>query len=288
MKRLKLLLVLVALGFIACDNENVLSDEIVSSNVDSEIIIEEAESVLDDIAIYSDSSFEIASTSKTSTSSKESDSTDKGKRGRSGFFKACADFTVEVTDSTVTKTITFNNECEDFNGNIITGTIIKVKSITDTGKEKSITIDGLSVNGYLINGIKTYSYVSSNANGNKELTSTVDITIETEDGTISKTGTRVVEITAGGDTDTCYDDEKTITGSYTYINESGETFSVEITTALVKPVDCKYIASGIKEYTRPAGVTVLDFGDGICDKYATKTSPDGTVTEVKLGKKRKH
>ncbi|MFI1745107.1 hypothetical protein [Thalassobellus sediminis] len=288
MKRLKLLLVLVALGFIACDNENVPSDEISASlSVDSEIIIEEAESVLDDISIYSDSSFEIASTSKSSSSSKES-STTKDKRGRSGFFKNCADITIEEVNDTVTTTITFTDACEDYNGNIISGTIVKVKTKSDTSKERTITIQDLSINGYVVNGTKTYSYVTSNANGNPELVSAIDITIETDEGIISKVGTRTIEITAGGDTDICYDDEKTITGSSTFTNKSGVTVNVEITTPLVKPAGCKYIASGIKEYTTEAGTATVNFGDGTCDKVATKTAVDGTVTEIKIGKKRHH
>ncbi|MFI1773019.1 hypothetical protein [Thalassobellus citreus] len=285
MKRLKLLLVLVALGFIACDNENVPSDELSASlSVDSEIIIEEAESVLDDISIYSDSSFEIESTSKSSSSSKET--TGKDKRGRSGFFKNCADITIEEVDDTVTTTITFTDACEDYNGNIISGTIVKVKTKSDTSKERTITIQDLSINGYVVNGTKTYSYVTSNANGNPELVSAIDLTIETDEGTISKVGTRTIEITAGGDTDTCYDDEKTITGSSTFTNKNGVTVNVEITTPLVKPAGCKYIASGIKEYTTEAGTATVDFGDGTCDKVATKTAVDGTVTEIKIGKKR--
>ena len=289
MKRLKLLLVLVALGFIACDNENTPSDELASlSNVDSEIIIEEAESVLDDISMYSDSSFEIELTSKTLTSSKESSTTTNDKRGRSGFFKNCTDITIEELDDTVTTTITFTDACEDYNGNIISGTIVKVKTISDASKERTITIEDLSINGYLINGTKTYSYVSSNANENPELISSIDITIETEEGTISKVGARTIEITAGGDTDTCYDDEKTITGSSTFTDKSGAVFNVEITIPLVKPAGCKYIASGIKEYTAEAGTVTVDFGDGTCDNVVTKTAIDGTVTEIMLGRKRHH
>jgi len=285
MKKLNLLLVLAVLVFVGCDNENVPSNELASSSsLDSEIIIEEAESVLDDISIYSDSSFEIASTSKSSSSSKES--TNKDKRGRSGFFKNCADITIEEVGDTVTTTIIFTDTCEDYNGNIIYGTIVKVKTKSDTSKERTITIEDLSINGYVINGTKTYSYVSSNANENPELVSSVDITIQTEEGTISKIGTRTIEITAGGDTDTCYDDEKTITGLSAFTDENGAIFSVEITTPLVKPAGCKYIAFGIKEYTTEDGTATVDFGDGTCDDVATKTAIDGTITEITLGKKR--
>ena len=287
MKTLKFLLVLVAIGFISCDNKNTNDDEVLeSSSVNSEVAIEEVETVLDNVSMYSDSSFGIGISSKTTSSSKESEATSK--RGRSGFFKECTDIAIEVADGTITTTITFNGECEDFDGNIITGTIKKIRSITDTTKERTLIVEDLTINGYVINGTKTYVYTTSNDNGNPELTSSIDITVETDEGTFTKVGTRTIEITAGADTDSCLDDEKTITGSSTITLASGATFTVEITTPLVQPAGCRYIASGVKKYTSANGTVTVDYGDGTCDNVATKTAADGTVTEIQIGKKRHH
>lgn len=288
MRKLKSLLFLLVIGFVACEKDSMNTDDLgllEGDSIAAEAIIEETESVLDDIVMYSESAFGVESTTSKSSTSKDSGF---DKRGRSGFFKECADIVIEETDSTITKTISFTGECEDRNGNIISGTITKVKTISDDNKEKTVTIDSLSINGYIVNGTKTYTYVASNQNGNPEMTGAVDISVETENGTKTKVGSRTVEITAGGDTDTWQDDEKTITGSFVYTNANEETFSVEITTALVKAAGCRYIGSGIKTYTKNQETTVLDYGDGTCDKVATKTAPDGTVTEVRLGKKRKH
>ena len=111
-------------------------------------------------------------TGKTDTSKGE---TTTSKYGRSEFFKDCADIAVSVDGTTITATITFTGDCLDNDGNVITGTITKVWSLTDTSAERTITVDNLSINGYIINGTKTYVYTSSNENGNPEMTGTVDI-----------------------------------------------------------------------------------------------------------------
>lgn len=281
MSKLKSLLFLLVIVFVSCDNENTDTDSLSLSEADIisyELVIEGVESVIDDIALYSESSFGIGETLKSS---------EYGKRGRSEYFKDCANIVSEELDGVITTTITFDDGCEDRHGNVISGTITKVKSISDTNKEKTVTFEGFSINGYVINGTKSFVFTSENANGNREMTGSVNLSIETEDGIITKVGTRTVEITAGGDTDTCRDDEKTITGSSEYTNVDGDIRTVVITTPLVKPTECKYIASGVKEFTRDGATTVLDYGDGTCDSIATKTAADGTVEEIELKKKRK-
>lgn len=285
MRKLKSLLLLSVIGFVACEAEhkNESSEAALNDTVAAEVVFEETEDVLDDIALYSDSAFGIETT--TSKTSDSKDSTLK-KYGRSGYFKDCADIVVEELDGTTTTTITFTEDCEDRDGNIISGVITKVKTESDNGKEKTVTVDGLTINGYVINGTKTYVYTASNGNGNPEMTGSVNMSIETDEGTATKVGSRTVEITAGGDTDTYADNEKTITGSFVYTNTEGVTHNISITTDLVKPAGCRYIAFGIKEYTNENGTATLDFGDGTCDNVATKTAVDGEVTEVRLGKKR--
>ncbi|MBD0830906.1 hypothetical protein [Aestuariibaculum sediminum] len=284
MKTVKILFALACLGVVACNNEDVTPEENLSTleSVNSAIIIEDVESVLDDITLYSDASFGISLASKTSEFSKESH------RGESEFFNDCVDFSIEIIDNVVTTTIVFNGGCEDHNGNIISGTIIKVRSLTDLAKDKTITFQDLTVNGYVVNGTRAFSYISENDNGNPEFNSTSDISIVTDEGTFTKVGSKTVEITAGGDTFSCFDDEKTITGSSTFTDATGATFTVEITKPLVKLADCRFIASGAKTYTTSEGAVTVDYGDGTCDNIATKTDAEGVVTEITIGRKRPH
>ena len=95
MKKMKGLLLLSAIGFMACEKESVELGESslldVNTIIVSDVVTEEAESVLDDIVMYSESAFGVdGSTSKSSTSKEEDE-----KRGRSEFFKACADIVSE-------------------------------------------------------------------------------------------------------------------------------------------------------------------------------------------------
>ena len=285
MKHLKILSLAMALSFVACDTQefdealedsNLAAESSLLSSVDLEASIEEADDVLDDIVIYSGHFFGIGEVSELAKG---------GHRwGHSGYFRDCADIEVEKTENSVTVTIIFTGECEDENGNAITGVVTKTETYTEEGSENTITVADLSINGYVINGSKTFSWIMSNANGNPEMNGTVAISVETEEGTITKEGNKTVEITEGGDTDTWVDNVKTITGSFAYQGFE-RSFSMEITTPLIKPAACKFIVSGVKTYTSGEEVTTLDYGDGSCDGFATLTLPDGTQEEVVLGKK---
>lgn len=269
-----------SLTFLSCDNEdssNFKDDtlSITTTSVALEASAEEVESVVDDYVLYGGSYLDFGS------------AFGKGQHDRAGFFSSCVEMVSETVDDTITITLTFPEDCEDRNGNLISGTITIVKSLSDTDRSRTVTFDGFTINGYVVSGTKICSYTVENANGNPEMSGSVDISIETDEGTITKVGTRMVEITSGGDTDTHSDDEKTITGSHTFTDAEGNTYAVEITIPLIKPADCDYIASGVKQYSDNGEVSTLDYGDGTCDAIATMTDADGTVTEIKLKRKRK-
>jgi hypothetical protein len=250
------------------------------SSVNLETALEESETILDDAALYSGYFFGVGNFQSGKGSHK----------GHSGYFSECVEMESTEDGNTITTVITFTENCLDREGNAITGTLTRVETVTDTSSENTLTIEDLTINGYIINGTKTFTLISSNTNGNPEMSGTVILTVTSDEGTLTKEGTRTVEITAGGETDSCTDDEKTITGSFTFTNFEGTTVGMEITTPLVKPAECRYIASGIKTYTTSEGTATLDFGDGTCDEYAIYTDVDGTVTEITLGKHhgRKH
>ncbi|GAA3644058.1 hypothetical protein [Flavivirga jejuensis] len=282
-------IVTITLGLFSCtddtsQNQSTSAVELVTL----EASVEEVESVVDTYSLYALSSLEFESTTDvTGKTSSGKTKLGKGCKDRSGFFPDCAVFE-EVTEGDVTTTtISFPDDCEDRNGDIISGTITIVKSTLDTDKSRTITFDVFTVNGYVTNGTKTHEYTAENENGNPQIEGSVNITIETDEGTITKAGTRLVEVTAGSDTDTHKDDEKTITGSYSFTDAEENTKTVEITTALIKPAACKYIAEGIKEYTEAGETSILDYGDGTCDNLATLTEADETVTEIELKRKRK-
>lgn len=282
MKHFNALFLATALLFFSCETEKIETQPIddttlesINAQISVENFIDEADNVLDNIAIYT-SNFGPLRTSSKSDKEDDDDRT---------FFRNCMDITISRTEMSRTITLTFNGECEDRDGNAITGTIIRTTTFGEGSSENTMTIEDVTINGRTINGTKSHTWIASNENGNPEMNGSVDISVTTEMGTISRMGNRTVEIIEGADTRTYKDDVRSITGSYTYTGLQ-ETFEVNITSALIKPASCRFIVSGNKTYTTSEGTTTLDYGDGTCDEFATATFPDGTESQVTLGTSR--
>lgn len=272
--------VIFLMTFLSCNKEDTLEiqDESIALTTTSyalEASTEAAENVIDSYALYGGSYLDFNGL------------IGKGHHDRAGFFSDCTTIASETIDNITTVTIAFSEDCEDKKGNILSGSIVIVKTIGDNERNRTITFDGFSVNGYVMTGTKVCNFSSANTNGNPEMSGTVNMSIETDEGTVTKVGNRLVEITNGGDTDIHSDDEKTITGTHTFTNAEGNVYKVEITTALVKPVDCSYISSGVKQFTENNAISTLDYGDGTCDSIATLTDANGTVTEIEIKKRRR-
>tara|TARA_R110000796_G_scaffold37722_4_gene95333 strand:+ start:238487 stop:239350 length:864 start_codon:yes stop_codon:yes gene_type:complete len=260
-------------------SESQMSELSVSESVEVMASVDEVEELIDQNIFYADSFLDFSGL------------TGKGDyHDRSGFFTTCATFEIVTLENSVTVTISFDEGCTDCYGNEISGTITLMRTKENDTYNSSITFTDLTINGYVVNGTKTYTRVAENSNGNPEITGTVDITIVTDAGIITKTGNKSVEVTAGSATDSYLDDEITITGSSIYTSADEIVISAEITTPLVKLAECKYISQGIKEFTNNGAVSVLDYGDGTCDNTATLTDSDGVVTEIELrrGRRNKH
>ena len=200
------------------------------------------------------------------------------------FSTDCFEISSESMDQEANITLTFSDDesCDGEDGDRISGTL-KI-SIKDSSENTHgiITYEDLSVNGYIFNGTKAFDVLSSNENGNPQVTLEIDMTVETEDRIITKKGSRVVEQTEGADTGTKDDDVFEMTGASTYSDTLGNTFTVEIVSPLIKSAGCRYITEGIKHYIDNEALSVLDYGDGTCDSVATLTKPDGSVVEIEL------
>ncbi|WP_303316786.1 hypothetical protein Q4Q34_08250 [Flavivirga abyssicola] len=282
----------LTLFFMSCNKDESVTEDTLVSDSTSELValeasIESVESVADSYSLYAMSSLEFESNIATGKSSSEKFPPRKNCHDRSGFFPDCTVFEEETLDNTVTITVSFPEDCVDRNGDVISGTIIIVKSTSDIDKTRTVTFTNFTINGHVINGTKTHEFIAANGDGNPQISGSVDISVETDEGTVTKVGTRLVVITSGGDTDTHKDDEKTVTGSHTFTNAEGNAKVVEITIPLVKPAACKYIVQGVKTYTVNGETSSLDYGDGTCDNIGTLTEVDGTVTEIELKRKRR-
>tara|TARA_R110002167_G_scaffold134051_7_gene319401 strand:- start:20694 stop:21548 length:855 start_codon:yes stop_codon:yes gene_type:complete len=275
MKSTKILFVIAAatLTLWSCEKGQDIPNEenmSVAASVELSASVDEVEGLMEEIIFYAVNFIEIDGLAG------------KGCHDRSGFFPECATLEAETVEDTITINIGFAEGCTDRHGNALSGTITLVKTGNKESGNATITFTDLTINGYVVNGTKSLAYTKDNANGNPEMSGMVDISVMTEAGTISKEGNRMIEVTAGGDTETYEDDEVTITGSFTYTGVNGGVFTIVIDPALVKPAGCKYIAQGVKTFNRDGMIATLDYGDGTCDKVATLTDAEGVVTEINI------
>lgn len=67
--------------------------------------------------------------------------------------------------------------------------------------------------------------------------------------------------------------------------DSKDDYKKVIVSPLIKLADCNYIVEGIIEYyKKDVLVAVVDYGNGTCDEWATKTTSDGNVYTFSLNK----
>jgi hypothetical protein len=285
MKHFKSLLLATIFMLFACETEqiadkaieeSVLENTAIISAVNLELEIDEVDALFDEISLLVPFNDFITDKSALPQFSKTEDEDDEY-RG----FGNCVDLEFERGDNSFVFVLTYTGECEDRDGNPITGTITSTLAFNDNGFESTMTIENLTMNGYLINGTRSNIRAKSNENGNPEVSSSVNMTFESEEGKTTKIGEQTVELSEGADTPSREDDVRTITGFFDYRTPE-RSFSMQITTPLVKPSACDYIVSGVKTYTTEEGTSTLDFGDGTCDNLAILTLPDGSQEEITL------
>jgi len=248
----------------------------VSESVAVVASVDEVEELMDQHIYYTDSFFDFSGL------------TGKGYASNgSGFFTPCTTIELVTIENSATVTIGFKEGCTDAYGNEVSGTITLVRSIANDGYNFNVTFTEVSINGYVINGTKTYTRIAANSNGNPEITSTVAMTVLTDAGIITKTGNKAIEVSAGNDTETYLDDEIPIRGASTYTAVDGTVISAEITRPLVKLASCRFISEGVKQLNINGAVSVLDYGDGTCDNKAIVTDSEGVITEIELRKGRR-
>lgn len=260
------LFALVAIN--GCDNQEVaVSDEILDETAMTETMFAQMDADVEDAMPY--------------------DELSSGRLGCCFFafgFGNCMTRTVErPEDARYPKvvTISYDSACTSgMNHTVKNGTII----ITITGQpsvegsQRIVTFENFSVNGYLIEGTKTITFMSAN-----QWTSVLENgKITTPDG---KVITRNAEHTrtqvAGMDTEERSDDAFEITGWASGQTAEGYDYSKEITEPLLQTKDCFWITKGIVEVTIGDTNFTIDFGDGTCDNLAVKTI-DGVSEEFEL------
>ncbi len=191
-------------------------------------------------------------------------------------------FTLTVTPKVAgqwpkTATFDFGNGCKGTDGKVRKGKIIVVftKPAYLPGAKITTTFDGYNVDSFAIVGEQVIENTSS---GDK-----FGFSITISDGRLTNTnsgfwhslyGKHTWTLVAGKDTPFNFlDDQYEVTGAVNGGNSTGLTWSSEITSPLLRKIDCPWRVKGILSIhwnQNPDGAT-LDYGDGACDNKAKLT-----------------
>jgi hypothetical protein len=144
----------------------------------------------------------------------------------------------------------------------------------NAGTVINITFDNYFVNDNQVKGTKTVTNLGNNNAGHLVYQVAVNgqIVKANNGGTISWTSTRQREWLAGAETLTPLDDIYSITGTASGTNAHEEGYTINITQALVRKMNCRWFESGKVEVTPEGKATrTLDYGTSGCDANATVT-----------------
>jgi hypothetical protein len=144
----------------------------------------------------------------------------------------------------------------------------------NSGTVISITFDNYFVNDNQVKGTKTVTNMGNNNAGHLVYSIQVNgqIVKANNGGTISWTSTRQREWVEGANTLTPLDDVYSITGTASGTSAQEKAYTIAITQALVRKMNCRWFESGKVEVT-PEGLATrtLDYGTTGCDANATVT-----------------
>lgn len=201
----------------------------------------------------------------------------------------CATITFDSINGADVDTLTIDfgtTNCTGNDGRNRRGKIIVQYSgaYRDSGSTHNISFDNYFVNDNQILGTKTVTNNGHNAAGNLVYSINVNgsVILASNGGTITWTSSRQREWTQGESTMQWNDDMYSITGSANGTSASGENFTVNITSPLIRNMafGCRrHFVQGTFQLTpgnRP--MRTVDFGTGTCDNTATVTIGNNTYT----------
>jgi hypothetical protein len=156
----------------------------------------------------------------------------------------------------------------------------------DSGHVHTISFNNYFVNDNQLTGTKTVTNMGHNSLGQSYFTIAVNgsLILANNAGTRSWTSTRTRTWTAGEATPVRIDDEYTITGSGTVTRPNSTSFTINITSPLLRALNCQWTKQGTIQITpssASAPVRTLDYGSGTCDNQATLTV-NGNSTTITL------
>jgi hypothetical protein len=200
----------------------------------------------------------------------------------------CTTVTIDTVSATRTLVIDFGTtNCAGVDGRNRRGKILATWTgkYRDKGTVVNITFDNYFVNDNQIKGIHKTTNMGNNTAQNLVYKIEVDGSIikANNGGTITWKSTREREWVTGSNTPAyILDDTYSITGSANGTTATGDAYTISITQALVRKMNCYWFESGKLDVTPAGRVTrTLDYGNTGCDSKATVTI-GGTTFNVTL------
>jgi hypothetical protein len=182
-------------------------------------------------------------------------------------------------------------------GSSCNSTRIRKGKITDTFKyvvvfgddsisyssTETITFEGFTKDSTQVDG----TFIITSSSGNPKTVEAQNAMITYSDGTSVQWSGILFFTYERGERCKWKDNTISVTGSITGVNRDGVGFTIEITEPVVYKFKCnnhKFIpVMGIIEVTVGGVLTVVDFGDGDCDRIYS-TTVNGETTEHKFGR----
>ncbi|ALM06433.1 hypothetical protein SB49_00350 [Sediminicola sp. YIK13] len=267
------LMALLVLASCAKDESPVFSEEAtfdvaeLTASDEAELISEEISNIGEDVYATE----EIKATSKADYAS--------------NYLPDCVTVTTVVTSTSRETTIDFGEGCELPNGNLLSGIIFMsyAKDMDMATKTIALSLENFTFNGVAVEGSSSLVRMRSNENGNPQSDAVANYSGEWPDGsTASFTGNRTREWIEGFGSGFWGDNVFLISGQGTFTGKMGNVFSKETVAPLRRELSCRFIVSGVLQFSKNDATASLDFGDGSCDAKGLLTYPNGDEEEIFL------
>ncbi len=200
----------------------------------------------------------------------------------------CVTVTYSEPQGTFPNTITMDfgaDGCTGPGGNTRYGQIIftVTDSMKNAGAELTAISQDFKINAVAIDFTKNLTNNGLNDQGHPSFTRFCTMEATFQDGaTASRTATHTRTKIKGADTEDWFDDVIATTGTAEGVGKNGVEFTKEIIQPLIKKRTCPFISAGIVEMERNDLISLINYGDGDCDKWALLTKPDGTTKVIDL------
>lgn len=208
-------------------------------------------------------------------------------RGGGGTFPDCPTVTLEPADGSYPRTLTidFGDGCTGLDGRTRKGQIIVTQSAAFhvAGATRVATLQNFYVDDAHIEGTRTIINQGFDAQGNITFTRTVEggkITYPDGSQASWQSSYTLTQVEGGNTPLILLDNVFEITGTGSGVTRNGKEYSVAVTSPLVKRRICAWVVSGVLELTLNSKTVTLDYGNGVCDRKAILTLPNGEQREI--------